>query len=234
MTRIDWKQATGEATILLAGVLLALAAQAWWENRVERNTAREYISYLRVEVQSNIDNLGTLVQQYDTKMQQISELVTLLRSDNPGEADARLRELFNSIVFFSGYRPATAALENILGAGGLQLLDDTELQLAVSRYAQAIDNHNMLQAEHADFFRTEFDAALSAWIPYSEINYLGDGAAVTIPGGEFEFDPASLAGSMAFENLLLRRVGLEDNAMVFADRLLSAANDLAARLETGR
>jgi hypothetical protein len=33
---INWRQAAGESLILLAGVLLALAGQAWWEARAEQ------------------------------------------------------------------------------------------------------------------------------------------------------------------------------------------------------
>jgi len=35
-SNVDWRQAAGDAFLLLIGVLLALGGQAWWEARAER------------------------------------------------------------------------------------------------------------------------------------------------------------------------------------------------------
>jgi len=37
---INWRQASGEALLIFAGVLVALAGQAWWEYRGDREAER--------------------------------------------------------------------------------------------------------------------------------------------------------------------------------------------------
>ena len=41
--RVNWRQASGEASLILAGVLVALAGQAWWEYRGDREAERHFL-----------------------------------------------------------------------------------------------------------------------------------------------------------------------------------------------
>lgn len=43
------------------------------------------------------------------------------------------------------------ALDNLVGAGGLGLFEDTGLQWAVSNYGRAIDRHKEIQNELVEF-----------------------------------------------------------------------------------
>jgi hypothetical protein len=43
MPQINWGQAASEALLILVGILLALASDAWWEERSERVQEEEYL-----------------------------------------------------------------------------------------------------------------------------------------------------------------------------------------------
>ena len=66
MPRINWGQAAGEAVLILLGVLLALAADTWWEARSERRTEREYLNALAIELsQMDAHDSGALRSSAD-------------------------------------------------------------------------------------------------------------------------------------------------------------------------
>jgi len=136
--RINWRQAAGESLILLAGVLLALGGQAWWEARAEQQIVRGHVANLLVELDSNTTGLKDIIRYHDNKIKQGAEMIRVMESQT---ATGAVLPLLSELVLFGDFRPATAALDNLLGAGGLGLFEDSGLQLAVSNYGRAIDRH---------------------------------------------------------------------------------------------
>ena len=230
-TRINWRQAAGEASLLLIGVLLALLAQAWWEKRVERNTIREYADNLLVEVRANIDDLEKQVKRHNNKVTVGAELLRLMQNDDLGPSEERIRGLVSELTFIDDFRPATSSMDNLLGAGGLGLLDNTELQLAVSHYGQSLYNHNTLQDELLELFFGIFIPFLSERISLLDVDFVNEELREQLPDSEFKFELSALANSMQFENLVARRVSAEYDAASFAQRLIESANGLVEQLE---
>jgi len=63
MPRVNWSQAAGEAVLILSGVLVALAADAWWEERSERRQEREYLEALSSELAQMKSHVEGVVRQ---------------------------------------------------------------------------------------------------------------------------------------------------------------------------
>lgn len=230
-TIINWRQAAGEAFFLLIGVLLALLAQAWWEHRVESNTVQEYADNLLVEVHANIHDLEEQVRRHNDKVTSGAELLRLLQIDDLGSSEERVRAVLTKMIFIDDFRPATSALDNLLGAGGLGLLDNTDLQLAISQYGQSLHNHNTLQDELLELFFGTFIPFLSERISLLDVPFVNEQLREQLPDSDFHFDPSILANSMQFENLVIRRVSAEYDAARFAENLIESANALVVHLE---
>ncbi|MFK7955730.1 MAG: hypothetical protein AB8B96_06505 [Lysobacterales bacterium] len=230
---VNWPQAFSEVSLLLAGVLLALAAQAWWEARAERETSLEHINNLIIELDANASGLTDSLAKHEGY---IEVSVAILRGAKGPLSDAARETLLQRISRFSyisDYRPATAALDNLVGAGGLGQFDNASLQLAVSSYSQAIQNHNVLQSELTDFFFHELVPYLSEHIPLLSIHFVS-GIPEPVPTSRFDLDLTALTESMPFENLVLRRISAEFDAKTTANRLLTATQELRQRLEQAR
>lgn len=230
-SRVNWRQAAGEAFLLLIGVLLALGGQAWWETRVERQTIREYVANLLVEVRANASGLDNIIGDHDEKVGHGTALIRLMEDSDTIESTGSIQAQLSKLTRFSDFRPATAALDNLVGAGGFGLLDNPELQLAVSKYSQAIDDHNVLQVELADFIFHTFNVFLSNHVPLLKVDFANDDLPEPRPQGRFEFDPALLTSSFHFENIVVRRVSAEADARKDAQRHLDASNHLLPLLE---
>lgn len=229
---VNWKQAAGEAFLLLIGVLLALGGQAWWEDRVERRTASEYGDNLLIELRQTEDGARRIIKKHDEFVAAGAAVLHGLQESQSAESMMLMRKHVSRLGFYSDFRPATSALNNLLGAGGLGLIKSKELQLAISRYAQSIEDHNILQAELVEFNLLSFVPFLSDRIPLLDINFITGSDAPHLPSeSRFEFDPASLTESLQFENLVVRRVSGELDAKLFALRLLDRIDELTPLLE---
>ena len=47
---VNWRQASGEALLIFAGVLVALGGQAWWEYRGDREAERHFLRGVLADV----------------------------------------------------------------------------------------------------------------------------------------------------------------------------------------
>lgn len=229
--RINWRQAAGESLLLLLGVLLALSAQAWWEARAERDTRREYINNLLLEVNDNQARLQRLLEQHEKYISAATVVANELQKGQQAASAELIREQLSILSFFSDFRPATSALENLVSDGGLGALKTPELRLAILKYAQSIDDHNVGQAEQINFFLQSFIPYLSSRIPLLDIQFIKGNP--DIPARSiYEFDTTPLFASVEFENLILRRVSAEVDARDFAQRLVNQSGELQNLLQT--
>lgn len=231
LNAVNWKQAAGEALLLLVGVMLALSAQAWWEAREERQTVSEYVDNLLAEVKVN----KASVQEAIGNHQRYIELGTALLKDlieaESADNSASIQAKLSAFVYIADFRPATSALDNLVGGGGLGLIESAELQLAISRYAQKLSDHNVLQAELAELFFQHLIPFISDSLPLLQVDFVGGGLQEPLPESQFAIDLTALKESMQFENLVVRRISAEVDAVKFARRLIDAADALIGLLE---
>lgn len=228
--RVNWRQAAGEAVVLLAGVSLALMGQAWWESRSELEIVRGYVANLVVELEANRTGLEEAREDHAQKVSEGTALIQLMGQAESSVSSDSMFTLISSLTLFADFRPATAALDNLLGAGGLGLVDDPTVQLAVSRYSQAIADHNVLQVELADYQNNRFHVYLSQTVPILGTRYASS-VRESVPQQRFAFDPQPLLSSLEFENVVLGRIRSEGDAATYVQRLLDALEALELVLD---
>lgn len=232
-SKVNWKQAAGEAFLLLLGVILALAGQAWWESRVERKVIDEYVVNLLAEARENQAGLRKIIDRHNSYIALGTELLHVLQSEPSAESSASLKSLTSKLGYFQDFRPATSALDNLIGAGGMGLLESVELQHAVSKYAQSLKYHNVVQAELVDYCLNTFFPFLSDHVPMIEIGFV-NGVPDMPQGSRFEFDPQPLTDSLQYENLVVRRISAEGDAIQFATIFLGLSDELVQLLQQER
>ena len=95
-TELPWKRFTAEALVIVVSILLALAADAWWDGR--NNEARERLALndLAVELNQNIDQIDKvwLPRHYGTLIDSL--IVLRLITGLPIES-ATYEQVFNSL-----------------------------------------------------------------------------------------------------------------------------------------
>ena len=51
--KINWHQAAAEVVLIVAGILVALAVDSWWEERAERATESHFLKALKEDFLTN-------------------------------------------------------------------------------------------------------------------------------------------------------------------------------------
>lgn len=135
-----WKavaRALGEIAVVTAGILIAFALDAWWDNRATAEQEQVHLRALASDLQQNVAALKTLLESEEGVMSSSQELLRLARAQQP-PATASLQELFASVFNSGRYEPVMGAYEALVNSGGLTLIRDESLRAALAEFAAKI------------------------------------------------------------------------------------------------
>jgi hypothetical protein len=121
----------GEFAIIVIGVLVALAAENWLQDREDGERARAAIVLLLEDLRADSTSLSQALAPGARR----DTLAAQLFSDPDLSGDSALmllRALFNS----ANYLPTRSTFESLLQSDGVRHIGDTELQVALVRYYQ--------------------------------------------------------------------------------------------------
>lgn len=160
-------RAAGEFALIVAGVLVALAANDWRDARLERREAGAYRDRLRVEVESAMAQQATRRAKFEHARDASLRLVRYLEGDRTAVprdslADVLLQSAF--VGFTAGQLGTDATYRELVASGQLRLLGGPALRRHVLSYYTAFD-----QAQ--DYARRIFPiyqqiARLTGHLPY--------------------------------------------------------------------
>ena len=131
---LPWKRLVAELAVIVAGVLIALGADSWWERRQERRQAEVYLRQLLVDFRETERRLQNTITGDSTTFQLASRVV-----------DRAIRGQFpptDSLELPTGYhffRPVTGTLTALVQGGDLRLLDGDTLRFELVTYSSLIE-----------------------------------------------------------------------------------------------
>ncbi len=232
---VNWRQAAGEALLICLGVGVALLGQAWWEARTERVAVQQHFDGLLDELRRNQEGLREFEDVQNASVRRAATVLRLIGEPRSSERDDSLVAFSWTMVSHNYFVPATAAMSNLLSAGGLGLIQDPALRLKVTEYAQSVESFNSFTADLRDFQLRDMRPALSKILPLANRRWVEDleKRGITIPESSFRADPSSLR-TLQFENLVLLRVGYEGDVAELDVSLRHEVEELIELLESSR
>lgn len=130
---LPWNRLFAEFTVIVAGVLIALAVNSWWERRQERNRAREYLEQLLVDVQATERRLRATIETETQRLEGVNSVIDrALRGPWP-QAD--------SLEFPTGYNyfePLKGTLTALIQGGDLRLLRNDSIRFELIAFSALI------------------------------------------------------------------------------------------------
>ena len=73
----------GEIAIVTAGILIAFALDAWWDNRVTAEQEQVHLRALVSDLQRHVTELKCLIEMEETIVSNSQELLRLARTERP-------------------------------------------------------------------------------------------------------------------------------------------------------
>jgi hypothetical protein len=225
-----WRRAIRDVTLIVAGVLIALAANAWWEARVDQQRARVYTRQLLADVRENERTLRSAFQLDSTTADGMQRLLSSLDRVPAPPRDSLRVWMQRPPVFYSDPRPRLGTVNALIETGDIRLFRDERLRSAVISYASA------MEAEQAEASR-----AVDVLVPGGLLlarRFREVGLSPAGPGPDGRFRPAAL--ERLTEGVAARWPSIRSDPQVFEALLngtvgySSRVSSLAAMLEETR
>ena len=137
---INWRQAFVEVSLIVAGILIALAVDAWWDQRQEREAEVSYLEALRQDFATNRESL---LAQIALQQDIVHAGDDVLKMINAGLSDASSEEFFRSVTndlyFFENWTPVTGTYDNIIASGHLLYIENQPLRVRLAEFRKSLE-----------------------------------------------------------------------------------------------
>lgn len=135
-----------ELVVVTAGILLALAAQAWWEERENRARERDYLERLLDDTRRNEEEIARLIEADSGRRALSVAMLRILRDGSPMPSQDSLVSL-TSMSSASGGVLTTTAVDALTSSGDLRLLTDPAVRDSTLRVFNLVRDVR-LRVEH--------------------------------------------------------------------------------------
>lgn len=188
----NWKYAIGEVLLIFVGIMLALAANSWNEDRNDRQDEKEILSQLKAALEVDKETLESNLAILQQVEMDVGFLVQHMDSDEPYTDD--LISSFDRIPRWVSIGSMTAPYE-ALKSRGLGLISDKALQLNVIYYYET----QFRLVENSYLNSREF--SMSAIYPFMRQNFRFELGIGWVP-----LDYENLRSNEEFRNLCIQRL----------------------------
>ncbi len=147
----------GEFAVIVVGVLVALAVDAWQERRGEEALAREHLHALISDLNSDSVRFVYIRNNLEAKKASLTVLQQIASGTAPDVSpDSVIRLLYPGAVL--GWRmppPQNSAYTELMSTGGLRLIDDPQLRSILVSYYEDWEHQTERLDRHRGSYPTE-------------------------------------------------------------------------------
>lgn len=230
---LPWARLIAEFVVIAVGVLSALAADAWWEERTARQDARDMLAALHQELVANEEILAVNTDWQERWLAQVNVLLEEAAADGPSLPTDSVDHLLASLPGWTIPVYERGALEASLAGDRLRSLDDETLRESIAEWGTALDQLTEVESNQA-FVQRWFDF-LHANTYMPQIWNVGaervEGWQNSTMPARSTIDYGPVLQSRAFANLLVERRMVSEDVLFFYARLRSALDSLRVGIE---
>jgi hypothetical protein len=199
-----------EAIVIFIGILGALFADSWWEQRETLSREVQYLEDLTEDFTENRARLDKQILRGDTI---IEAALMLLAFESPASARLAgtdsLNSLLQAIHHLPTFEPVNKTYDNILGAGDLLTLRDREVRAALANFQARLVLMNIVQETQERQYVSLFQPYLIEYLDYLAIATLNSD--VSLPTARDSESIYGVVGSRKFRNWIFARLDWADD-----------------------
>lgn len=200
-----WAGALREFSIIVAGVLCALGAQAWWDGHQERGREHDYLQQLLADTRENEARLDAAIASDSAAGRAAARLVdALTRADPPPPADTVVAWMSRA-ASASDFRAVAGNYRAILGTGELRLVRNDSVRALLAAYSSSLDT----EADRQRLFRetmTGLAVPMARALPFMRRALLRDIRMEEVDVPRLRRDPEAAAVLFAVHAAFMNRV----------------------------
>ena len=162
-----------ESILIIASILLALSADAWWESRNRQEQLVGHLNALERDFDTMLDRIDASHQAASRGAQAGVQLSSLLQQRLPISPEAA-RQSFWHLVFYEVFTPSPGAYSALVDSGNLELLEDDDLKLALADFFGSFEDTRASEELQLDtqvaIFQTSAFSELVGWHRMGQAN----------------------------------------------------------------
>ena len=129
-----------EFSVIVAGVLVALFAEAWWSERDSRQFEEELINDMADEFEVNVSILNTDLAENDKVIGHLDEIIAMSTEDLAVLTDDEVSKLFEPFgLLFFNFDPAIGISRALVQSGDLAAVESRGLRLALANWSALLE-----------------------------------------------------------------------------------------------
>lgn len=137
--KVNWHQAFAEVALIVAGILIALAVDAWREEKLEREAETNYLEALRQDFETNRERLEATISDHENVIKIGKEVLTLIQGGLTEESSAELLSKIGDLYSFPNWTPVTGTYDDIVNSGRLLYIQNVQLRRELSGFLKTSD-----------------------------------------------------------------------------------------------
>lgn len=139
---VDWRSKlrwfAAEIVVVVAGVLLALAANSWAGERADRAEEQAILRGLQADFETNRVRLDSTLA-YNHRALEAGQRLLALMGSAPSDTE-QVERLLGRTVDWEAYQPVTGRLDALLRSGRLGLIQSDSLQAALAGWETVLED----------------------------------------------------------------------------------------------
>lgn len=140
-----WRGALREFVVIVAGVLAALGAQAWWQGREERTRERDYLAQLHADTRENERRLDAAIAVDSAAGWAAERLTGALYGSAPlPGSDTVLRWIGDRTFSSSDFQPLSGTYGALLTTGDIRLVRTDSLRALLVAYSATLEHEQAM------------------------------------------------------------------------------------------
>jgi hypothetical protein len=191
--RAEWhgggvRAAVREFAVIVASVLCALAAQAWWQGREDRGREHDYLRQLLADTRSNGRRLEEAIRVDSTAALSTARAIDALTSPTSATPADSLVRWVVAAGAGSDYQPLEGNYRALIGTGDLRLVRNDSLRSQLAAYAAALESEGRRQEQLRQAVTAQA-APLARAMPFMRRVFLGHVSAAGVDVARLRADP---------------------------------------------
>lgn len=217
-----------EITVVVAGVLIALAMNSWWQTRNEARAEQRLIAALLDEFSANQPKLAAIRAFHEDLKGTARILLSISTAPRPDLAADSVDQLLADVTWWASYSTLeSTVLDAAIQDGRLGLIRTDSLRRLLTAWRSEVQSAAVQSNQ-------EYSHYADAWLPLlrteADIAQISN-SAKTIPGGNEPYqgepvplvanrtDHRALIQTRSFRNALVQKLWIENDVLYQYDRL---------------
>ena len=198
--KINWPQAIAEVALIVTGILVALAVNSWWEDRLERQAEISYLEALRSDYQSNRESLEAAIERQKSVINVGDQVLRLMKAGlNEDSSEEFYSIVGNKLYFFHNWTPVTGTYDDLVNSGRLLYIQNSQLRIEMSEFQGSLERVRQMERLQTETFYARQSPFL---VENQDVNYHNWSEAYQPPVSPYSVDIAPFA-TLKYWNLVV-------------------------------